>query len=111
MVTLFNAGRVATRGLLAATLLSGTCAIANAQSVAAGSEAWVTLKGVVSVTKLAASQANREALQGSPFEKPLHRLQDGRPTSAPSRQTLDALPFTLAPNVGVVGRVARASPG
>jgi hypothetical protein len=110
MGTLFNAGRVATRGLITATLLAGTCAVANAQSVAAaqaGSEGSATLKGVVaSVTELAASQANLEALQGPPIEKPLHLLPDGGRTSAPSRTTLDTLPLTLKPNVGVFGGIA-----
>jgi hypothetical protein len=80
MGILFDAGRSATRGLLAATLLAGAGAVANAQSVAAApaaSEARATLVGVVSVTELAASQANLEALQRPPVEQPLHRLPNG----------------------------------
>jgi hypothetical protein len=89
--------------------LAGTCAVANAQSVAAapaGSEATVTLKGVVSVSELAASQANLEALQNAPVVQPVHRLPGGGLTSAPSRETLDALPLTPEPNTAVFGGIA-----
>jgi hypothetical protein len=96
MRTLFNASRIATRGLLAATFMAGTGAVANAQSVAsasARSEASVSLHGVVSVTELAASQANLEALRQPPVEKPRHRLPGGGLTSAPTRKTLDGASY------------------
>ena len=109
----FNAGRIAIQGLLAASLLGSAYTTANAQSVIATpvrSPAAATLQGVVSVRELAASQANLEALQGQqkarPVEQPIHRLPDGSLTSAPSRETLDALPLTPEPTAAVVSRSA-----
>jgi hypothetical protein len=105
MHNMIDPSRIATRGLLAATLLAGTCALANAQSITAapaGSVGGAALAGVVDVTELAASQANLEELQRPPHEQPVHRLPDGGLTSAPSRKTLDALPLA-EPNVGVLG--------
>jgi hypothetical protein len=105
----FNAGRIAAHGMLAAGLFVGAHATANAQSAStlsapAKSEVRVTLKGVVSVTDLAASQANFEALQNqrkaSPVQKPVHRLPDGSLTSAPSRATRDALPTDAGTDCG-----------
>jgi hypothetical protein len=96
MGALFDAGRIAT---VAAGLLAGICAAANAQSVA-GSVATVTLKGVVSVTELAKSAANLEPARSAWVEMPLHRLPNDGLTS------LDALPLTPEPNVGVFGGIA-----
>jgi hypothetical protein len=98
MGTLFDSGRIAAGGLLAAVLFAGACAVANAQSAPARSEATVTLKGVVSLSELAKSQENLEALQNPPVEMPLHR--------PPSRTTLDALPWAPEPNVGVFDGIA-----
>ena len=105
----FNAGRIAAQGLLVASLAASTCATANAKSAAtapAMSKVMVTLKGVVSVTELAASQANLQALQGKqnarPVEQPAHRLPDGRLTSAPGRATLNALPLMREPTAAVL---------
>ena len=115
-----KAGRVAARGLLATGLLTSGYATSDAQSVIATpvrSEAVATLHGVVSVREVAASQANLEALRGNQnagaIEHPVHRLPDGSLTSAPSRETLEALPLTPEPNVAVVsqsaGSLSRAS--
>jgi hypothetical protein len=108
-----KAGRIAARGLLAAGWLTGAYATSDAQSVIATpvrSEAAATLQGVVSVRELAASQANLEALRGNqnarPIEMPVHRLPDGSLTSAPSRETLEALPLTPEPTAAVVSRSA-----
>jgi hypothetical protein len=108
MGALFDASRIATRGLLFAALLAATGGVANAQSVAvapAASEARATLQGVVSATELAASQANLEALQQLAHEKPVHHLPDGGLTSAPSRNTIDSLPLTPEPNIRVFGGI------
>jgi hypothetical protein len=70
----------------------------NARSAPTRSEAQVTLKGIVSVAELAKSGENLESLQNRPVEMPLHRL--------PSRTTLEALPLTPEPNVGVFGGIA-----
>ena len=108
-----KAGRIAIQGLLAASLLGSAYTTANAQSVIATpvrSEAAATLQGVVSVRELAASQANLEALRGNqnagPIEQPVHRLPDGSLTSAPSRETIEALPLTPEPNAAVVSQSA-----
>jgi hypothetical protein len=100
MGTLFDAGGIAAGGLLAAILLAGTGAVADAQSAPERSEVTVTLKGVISVAELAKSQENLEALQRRPVEQPLH----GRP----NRPTLDSLPLAPEPNVGVFGGIAPA---
>ena len=51
---------------------------------------------------LAASQANRQALQSQQnapaVERPVHRLPDGSLTSEPRKAILDALPLTPEPN-------------
>jgi hypothetical protein len=106
-------GRVAARGLLATGLLTSAYATSDAQSVIATpvrSEAPATLQGVVSVREVAASQANLEALRGNQnaraIEHPVHRLPDGSLTSAPSRETLKALPLTPEPNAAVVSQSA-----
>jgi len=71
-----------------------------------------TLTGEVSVSELAASEANRQALQAvenaPPVEQPVHRLPDGSLTSAPSQATLDAMPWTAEPNVDTVSADAFA---
>jgi hypothetical protein len=81
---------------------------ANAQSVAATPEVshyTVTLKGVVSFKDLAASEANRRALQTphtlNLIEKPLHRLPNGGLTSQPSQDMLNQMPVLAHPNVRV----------
>jgi hypothetical protein len=51
-------------------------------------------------------QENLEALKNAPVEQPRHLLPSGGLTSAPSRATLDALPLTPEPNVGVLGGIA-----
>jgi hypothetical protein len=66
----------------------------------------VTLMGEVSVSELAASEANRHALeteQNAPLvEHPVHRLPDGSLTSAPGQATLDALPWMTEPNAATL---------
>src|ERR1700729_3624445 len=98
MLNRFIANAVATRGLLAGALLIGAVATANAQSEmnseVSGYDA--VRIGEVSVTDLAASEANRQALelplQNVPaVEQPKHRLPDGSLTSEPSQQMLRAL--------------------
>ncbi|MGH6848574.1 MAG: hypothetical protein ACREC0_14430 [Methylocella sp.] len=78
----------------------------------AASGVTATLKGVVSVTELAASEANRQALQSRwnarPVEQPRHRLRDGSLTSAPSRTMLNALPVVPKPNVAVSSPISGA---
>ena len=113
MAILLYPGRIAVRGLLAAGLLTSAYATSNAQSVVATpaeSEAAVSLKGVVSVTELSASEANKEALQavqtGPPVEQPAHRMPDGSLTSSPSSETLKTLPLSPEPNAAVFGPVA-----
>ncbi len=104
----FVSNAVATRGLLAATLLVGAASTAHAQSAlnseVSGYDA--VRIGEVSVTDLAASEANRQALelplQNVPaVEQPKHRLPDGSLTSEPSQQMLRALPPAAEPNVDV----------
>lgn len=62
----------------------------------------VTMRGEVSVSELAASEANRQALEAQqnapPVEQPVHRLPDGSLTSEPRQATLDALPSITEPN-------------
>ena len=91
----------------------GTAATANAQAATAHSVLHsevsgyqVILKGTVSATDLAASEANRQALQQLPQkvpakEQPKHRLPNGGLTSIPSPETLRALPQLDKTNVNV----------
>ena len=105
--------RVASRALIAASLLAVAYATASAQvgPPPVISPDVATLVGTVSVTQLSASQANREALQAQrnaqPVEMPKHRLPDGSSTSAPRKGTLDTLPSAPEPNTGVEGRIPR----
>lgn len=76
--------------------------LATAQELHPGNaEFTANLVGEVSVSEVAASEANRQALEAQrnapPIEQPVHRLPDGRLTSAPSQATLDTLPF-IEPN-------------
>jgi hypothetical protein len=106
MLNRFITNRVAIHGLLAATLL-GAAATANAQSAlnseVSGYDA--IPMGDVSVTDLAASEANRQALEllekAPAVERPKHRLPDGSLTSKPSQQMLRALQPSAEPNVDV----------
>lgn len=81
---------------------------ANAASAitAEVSASLVTRVGDVSVTELAASEANRQAFQSllnvAEEEKPPHRLRDGSLTSEAKPQTLNALPRTTNPESAVV---------
>jgi hypothetical protein len=72
-----------------------------------------TLKGVVSVRELAASQANLDTLRAQqnapPIELPRRRLRDGSLTSAPSLTTLESLPTTPAPSADVVSSAAASA--
>ena len=99
------------RSLRFTTLASVTAAVAvlwtpapavSAELAPTASEFTATLEGEVSVEELAASEANRQALQSQqnapPVEQPVHRLPDGSLTSEPSKETLDALPLTAEPN-------------
>jgi hypothetical protein len=74
----------------------------------------VTLKGEVSVSELAASEANRQALErqrnAPQVEQPVHRLPDGSLTSAPTQATLDALPWMTEPNAATVSSDAFGPP-
>lgn len=104
----FSVGGIAIQGLLVASLLASAYGTANAKSAVmapAMSKVTATLKGVVSVTELTASQANLQALQSQqnapPVEQPVHRLPNGRLTSAPSQATINALP-TLEPTATVL---------
>jgi hypothetical protein len=105
--------RVASRALIAASLLAVAYATASAQGTVGPppviSPEVATLAGTVSVTRLSASQANREALQAGrnaqPVEMPKHRLPDGSLTSALRSKTLKALPLTPEPNAGVEGGI------
>jgi hypothetical protein len=107
--------RIAGRALIAASLLAVAYATASAQGTAGPppviSPSVATLVGTVSVTQLPASPANREALQAQqnaqPVEMPKHLLPDGSLTSAPSSETLKALPLTPEPNAGVEGHIPR----
>jgi hypothetical protein len=82
-------------------------AAANAQSVMHSEvSGYVIRKGEVSVTDLAASEANRQALQQLPrnvpaIEQPKHRLPNGGLTSKPSPEMLRALPHLDKTNVDV----------
>ena len=94
--------------LLAAAWLVGTAATANAQSVMHSevSGYQVIRKGEASATDLAASEANRQALQQLPQkvpakEQPKHRLPNGGLTSIPSPEMLRALPQLDKTNVSV----------
>jgi hypothetical protein len=73
----------------------------------------VTLRGNVSLTELAASAANRQALVShqnvAEIEQPQHRLPNGRLTSQPSQAVLNALPPAGAPNADVAGHFAGSS--
>jgi hypothetical protein len=99
-----------TRGLLAGGVLIGAVATGNAQSQMnselSGYDA--VRIGEMSVTDLAASEANRQALrllEKTPaVEQPKHRLPDGSLTSEPSQQMLRALPPSAEPNVDVTAR-------
>ena len=107
--------RIAGRALIAASLLAVTYATASAQGTVGPPPVIVpdvaTLAGTVSVTRLSASPANREALQAGrnaqPVEMPKHLLPDGSSTSAPRKGTAKTLPLTPEPNAGVEGRIAR----
>ncbi len=108
MLNRFITNAVATRGLLAATLLVGAVATANAQSdMNSEVSGYDAIRiGEVSVTDLAASEANRQALELPPQNVPAveqrkHRLPDGSLTSEPSRQMLRALPPAAEPYVDV----------
>ncbi len=108
MLNRFITNAVATRGLLAATLLVGAVATANAQSdMNSEVSGYDAIRiGEVSVTDLAASEANRQALELPPQNVPAveqrkHRLPDGSLTSEPSPQMLRALPPAAEPNVDV----------
>jgi len=107
--------RVASRALIAASLLAAAYATASAQGTVGPppvvSPDAATLAGTVSITELSASQANREALQAGrtaqPVEMPRHRLPDGSSTSEPRKGTVKTLPLAPEPNAGVEGRIAR----
>jgi len=107
--------RVASRALIAASLLAVYYATASAQGTVGPppviSPDVATLVGTVSVTELSASQANREALQAQrtaqPVEMPKFRLPDGSSTSALKKGTVKTLPSAPEPNAGVEGRIPR----
>ncbi|MBV8337032.1 MAG: hypothetical protein JO358_16665, partial [Alphaproteobacteria bacterium] len=103
-----SVGRVS----VAMSLLVITYATVNAQGTVGPapviSPEVATLVGTVSVAQLSASQANRGAQQKKPpVEMPKHRLPDGSVTSAPSSETVKALPLTPEPNAGVENGVSR----
>jgi len=93
-----------------AALLLGSASAALAQEASLAPKAdelrpaefTATLVSEISVSELAASEANRQALEAQryapPAEHPPHRLPDGSLTSTPSQATLDALPWTPKPN-------------
>jgi hypothetical protein len=107
MLYRFITNAVATRGLLAGALFIGAVATANAQSeMNSEVSGYDAIRiGEVSVTDLAASEANRQALEllekVPAVEQPKHRLPDGSLTSEPSQQMLRALPPAAEPNVDV----------
>src|SRR5215472_10472573 len=94
--------RTATLVFVAALSASGLAKAGQLRMAASGAGITATLRAVVSVSELAASEANRQALEAQknvpPVEQPVHRLPDGSLTSAPSRATLEALPLTAEPN-------------
>jgi hypothetical protein len=92
--------------LSAVVLLAGAARADALRATVTASGVTARLVGEVSLSELAASEANRQALQAQqnvPFvEQPVHRLPDGSLTAEPSQATLDALdatPLTLEPNV------------
>jgi len=67
----------------------------------------VDLTAEISVPELAASEANRQALEEQyympPVEQPVHRLPNGELTSEPSQDVLDRLPWVGEPNAVTLG--------
>ena len=93
---------IRTTALAFAAVLSASW-LATAQELRPTTSAFTaTLVGEVSVSELAASEANRQALEeqqyAPPVEQPVHRLPDGSLTSEPTEGTLNALPWTPEPN-------------
>jgi len=100
--------RTTTLAFMAALSASGLATAGELRTAVSSSTA--TLVGEVSVSELAASEANRQALEAqqsaSPVEQPVHRLPDGSLTSAPSQATLNALPLIAEPNADIVSAEA-----
>jgi hypothetical protein len=70
----------------------------------------VTLRGIVSLTDIAAGEANRQALKNlAEIEQPPHRLPNGALTSQPSTAILQALPHAVHSNVQVASNVTSGS--
>src|SRR3984893_11644846 len=105
--------RVASRALIAASLLAAAYATASAQGTVGPppvvSPDAATMAGTVSITELSASQANREALQAGrtaqPVEMPRHRLPDGSSTSEPPKGTVKNFSPPPPPQAGGHGAV------
>jgi len=96
--------------LFAAKFMLGAASAGEFRPTA--SDVTATLVREVSVSELAASEANRQALEAQesapPVEQPVHPFPDGSLTSEPSQASLDALPWTVEPNAATAGPQAIA---
>ena len=96
-------GAAVASAVAAVALLSAPAPAPAGEAVGPVAGPAVAPVAVFSARALAASEANRRALQAlqnvPAIEMPEHRLRDGSLTSEPSQKMLDSLPLIPTPNV------------